>query len=59
MASTGKSIPELAGEDGRTKQAWYDVIKGRTRTPGLRAHISNIVGINESVLWPETTKEAA
>lgn len=63
MANTGKNISELAGEHGNTPQAWYDCIKGRTKSQALRGLISGYAKIPESELWPEIrvfpTKEAA
>lgn len=59
MAKTGETVPVHAAKSGYTPQAWYDVIKGRTKTPELRYAIAMLAGAPESELWPENTKEAA
>ena len=53
MAATGKSITDFAEEHGYTKQAFYDVIKGRTKTKHLRELISQTTGKSEAELWPD------
>lgn len=53
MVATGESITSLALKEGYTKQALYDVIKGRTKTKSLRDRISSIVNIPVSDLWPD------
>ena len=53
MAVTGKTITDFAEEHGYTKQAFYDVIKGRTKTKHLRELISETTGKPVSELWPE------
>lgn len=57
MVATGQSITSLALKEGYTKQAFYDVIKGRTKTKHLRDLISSITGMSVSTLWPEQEQE--
>lgn len=57
MAATGKSVPEVAEDHSYTKQAFYDVIKKRTKTPQLRDLISSIINKPVSEIWPEKEKE--
>lgn len=59
--ATGEAVPSLAKKHGYTKQAFYDVIKGRTSTPSVRLIISNTIDIPISDIWPDqqATKEAA
>jgi lambda repressor-like predicted transcriptional regulator len=59
MAITGKTVAMLAAEHKYTKQAFYDVIRGRTRTPHLRALIAKIIGRPEGEIWPEKGKNTA
>lgn len=54
MSVTGESISALAASNGYTKQAFYDVIKGRTKTKHLQELISAITGLSVSDLWPGT-----
>lgn len=55
MSVTGESISALAASNGYTKQAFYDVIKGRTKTKHLQELISAITGLPVSTLWPRAT----
>ena len=57
MAVTGKSVAMLAAEHKYTKQAFYGVIRGRTRSPHLRALIATIIGKTEGEIWPEKGKK--
>lgn len=57
MAATGKSVPEVAEKHNYTKQAFYDVIKKRTKTPHLRDLIASIIDKPVSEVWPEKEKE--
>lgn len=59
MAKTGETVPSHAAKSGYTPQAWYDAIKGRTKTPELRQAISMLAATPEDELWPENAKEAA
>ena len=43
MAITGESIEDLAKKNSYTKQAFYDVFKGRSKSPVIRGIISDIV----------------
>lgn len=52
MSVTGESISALAASNGYTKQAFYDVIKGRTKTKHLQELISAITGLPIGQLWP-------
>ena len=52
MSVTGESISALAASNGYTKQAFYDVIKGRTKTKHLQELISAITGLPIDQLWP-------
>lgn len=52
MSVTGESISALAARNGYTKQAFYDVIKGRTKTKRLQELISAITGLPIDLLWP-------
>ena len=59
MARTGETVPAHAAKSGYTPQAWYDVIKGRTKTVELRQAIATLSSTPESELWPENAKEEA
>ena len=58
MAATGKTVAEIARDRGVTRQAIYDVLKCRTKTPELRALIASftskpIPAKSLTDLWPE------
>lgn len=50
-------MEELAIEHCYSKAAFYDVIRGRTKTPHLRALIASLIGRTELEIWPEETSE--
>ncbi|MGB3209457.1 MAG: hypothetical protein WBB19_02010 [Desulforhopalus sp.] len=52
MAATGKTVEMVARERGYTKVAFYDVIKGKTKTPFLKNLIASITGKPITELWP-------
>jgi lambda repressor-like predicted transcriptional regulator len=53
MAATDKSVEELAIEHDYSKAAFYDVIRGRTKTPHLQTLIADLIGKPISEIWPE------
>ena len=57
MVATGKPVPALAEKIGITKQALYDVIKGRNKTPHLRTLICHLIDKPVSEIWPEKAPE--
>ena len=57
MVATGDSITALAAQKGYTKQALYDVIKGRTRTKHLRKMISKLINKPVGDIWPEPAQD--
>lgn len=57
MVATGQSITSVALKEGYTKQAFYDVIKGRTKTKHLRELISSITKLPVSELWPDQQQD--
>jgi lambda repressor-like predicted transcriptional regulator len=59
VAATGKSVADVAKDQGYSKHAFYDVIRGRTKSPHLRALIAGIIGKDEDEIWPEKSKNTA
>lgn len=52
-AATGKSVEIVAAGQGYSKHAFYDVIRGRTKTPHLRELIASLIGKTVAEIWPE------
>lgn len=50
-AVTGKSVEEVAVEKGYSKHAFYDVIRGRTKSPHLKKLIASIIGKSVDEVW--------
>jgi lambda repressor-like predicted transcriptional regulator len=57
VAATGKSVTDVAEEHGYSKHAFYDVIRGRTRSPHLQKLIATIIGKAKDEVWPESNRQ--
>lgn len=59
MLATGETVLALAAKHNYTEQAFYDAIKGRTKSKPIRNIISVTTGYPVDELWPEDSEENA
>jgi hypothetical protein len=60
LLSTGKSVEEVAAEQGYTKASFYNVISGASRSTKLRAIIEQLAvsaPVVTEIHWPEPARK--
>lgn len=53
MLVTGKSVPEVALENGYSKHTFYRVINGETNSPKVQAIIASLINKGTNEIWKE------
>lgn len=57
MAATGEQVSAVAKQHNYSKFSFYDVIKGKRKTPKVRNLIASIINKPVSEIWPEKENE--